>query len=49
MKKRLYRDLAKRSPGRASSEQKHLVAERSAGTKTNCMTNRRAKGLAYND
>jgi hypothetical protein len=28
MKKRLYRDLAKRSPGRASSEQKHLVAER---------------------
>jgi hypothetical protein len=28
MKKRLYRDLAKLSPGRASSEQKHLVAER---------------------
>jgi hypothetical protein len=28
MKKRLYRDLAKRGPGRASSEQKHLVAER---------------------
>jgi hypothetical protein len=28
MKKRLYRDLAKLGPGRASSEQKHLVAER---------------------
>jgi hypothetical protein len=28
MKKRLFRDLAKRGPGRASSEQKHLVAER---------------------
>jgi hypothetical protein len=28
MKKRLYRDLAKFGPGRASSEQKHLVAER---------------------
>ena len=28
MKKRLYRDLAKFSPGRASAEQKHLVAER---------------------
>ncbi len=26
MKKRLYRDLAKRGPGRASSEEKHLVA-----------------------
>ena len=28
MKKRLYRDLAKLGPGRVSSEQKHLVAER---------------------
>jgi hypothetical protein len=28
MKKRLYRDLAKRGPGRAFPEQKHLVAER---------------------
>jgi hypothetical protein len=28
MKKRLYRDLAKLGPGRASSGQKHLVAER---------------------
>jgi hypothetical protein len=28
MKKRLYRDLAKRGPGRASSEQKHLIAKR---------------------
>src|SRR6266478_3955958 len=28
MKKRLYRDLAKRGPGRASSEQNHLVTER---------------------
>src|ERR1700731_440729 len=28
MKKRLYRDLAKLGHGRASSEQKHLVAER---------------------
>jgi hypothetical protein len=28
MKKRLFRDLAKRGPGRTSSEQKHLVAER---------------------
>jgi len=28
MKKRLYHDLAKLGPGRASSEQKHLVAER---------------------
>ena len=28
MKKRLFRDLAKRGPSRASSEQKHLVAER---------------------
>jgi hypothetical protein len=28
MKKRLYRDLANLGPGRASSEQKHLVAER---------------------
>jgi hypothetical protein len=28
MKKHLYRDLAKLSPGRACSEQKHLVAER---------------------
>jgi hypothetical protein len=28
MKKRLFRDLAKRGPGRVSSEQKHLVAER---------------------
>jgi len=28
MKKYLYHDLAKRGPGRASSEQKHLVTER---------------------
>jgi len=28
MKKRLYRDLVKGGPGRASSEQNHLVAER---------------------
>jgi len=28
MKKRLYRDLAKLGPGKPSSEQKHLVAER---------------------
>jgi hypothetical protein len=28
MKKRLYRDLAKLGPGRASSEQNHLVTER---------------------
>jgi len=28
MKKRLYHDLAKRGPGRACSEQEHLVTER---------------------
>ena len=28
MKKRLYHDLAKLGPGKPSSEQKHLVAER---------------------
>ena len=44
MKKRLYRDLAKLGPGRASSEQKRLVAERTFGSNTK---HAMARGLVW--